>query len=104
MNEWAKEVQATDSTFLDLFPILTVDTQLQTGSAPNFISDIFYLTSAINHYGLNRTLQSFEDLHKQADELQKHIDQLTTNMASLQPGVKIILYCAYVNSSNVGIS
>ncbi|THH05498.1 hypothetical protein EW145_g4753 [Phellinidium pouzarii] len=66
--EWSKEVSASG------------------GPAPNFITEIFFLTSAINHYGLNRTLQSFDDLHKQADELQRHIDYLTSSMAALQPG------------------
>ncbi|KAH8114701.1 ubiquitin elongating factor core-domain-containing protein [Phellopilus nigrolimitatus] len=60
--------------------------QSSGGPATNFISDIFYLTSAMNHYGLNRTLQTFDDLHKQADEVQRHLDFLNSSMATLQPG------------------
>lgn len=71
------------------------------GPAPNFISDIFYLTSAVNHYGLNRTLQSFDDLYKQADELQRHIDLLTSSMSPLRPGVSCttILVTTFPNHS-----
>ncbi|KAI5121069.1 hypothetical protein M0805_008583 [Coniferiporia weirii] len=71
--EWSKEVQASG------------------GPAPNFITEIFFLTSAMNHYGLNRTLQSFDDLHKQADDVQRHIDFLTSSMATLEPGNPFML-------------
>ena len=54
---------------------------------PNFISDIFYLTSAMNHYGLNRALQSYEDLHKATDDVQRQLDFLTSTVATLAPGV-----------------
>ena len=47
--------------------------------APNFISDIFYLTAAAGHYGLNSVLQSFEDLGKHLDELQRHEEQLSSD-------------------------
>ncbi|PAV17237.1 ubiquitin conjugation factor E4 [Pyrrhoderma noxium] len=54
--------------------------------APNFITEIFYLTSAVNHYGLNRTIQSFDDLYKQTEEIQRHIDYLTSTMETLPAG------------------
>ncbi|KAL5501546.1 UFD2 [Sanghuangporus vaninii] len=73
VNEWAKEVEAAG------------------GPAPNFISDIFYLTGAVNHYGLNRTVQTFDELFKQADELQRHVDLLTSSMAPLRPGDPFML-------------
>ncbi|KAF7987086.1 hypothetical protein HWV62_255 [Athelia sp. TMB] len=43
---------------------------------PNFISDIFYLTVAISHFGYLRTISNFEDLGKHVDELQRHLDML----------------------------
>ncbi|EJC98051.1 uncharacterized protein FOMMEDRAFT_171416 [Fomitiporia mediterranea MF3/22] len=73
VNEWNREVQASG------------------GPAPNFISDIFYLTAAMNHYGPIRTIQSFDDLYKQADELQRHIDLLTSSMAPMHPGDPFML-------------
>ncbi|PPQ91665.1 hypothetical protein CVT25_012878 [Psilocybe cyanescens] len=41
---------------------------------PNFISNIFYLTVAMSHYGYLRTIQTFNDLSKSSDELQRQLD------------------------------
>ncbi|KAF8195457.1 ubiquitin elongating factor core-domain-containing protein [Pholiota molesta] len=46
---------------------------------PNFISDIFYLTIAMSHYGYLRTIQTYNDLGKHRDELQRHLDMLNGN-------------------------
>ncbi|KZS93697.1 hypothetical protein SISNIDRAFT_485310 [Sistotremastrum niveocremeum HHB9708] len=55
-SRWAEEVQSE-------------------GHGPaNFITEIFYLTATINHYGLMRTIQSAQDLHKAIDERQNVID------------------------------
>ncbi|EPQ54429.1 hypothetical protein GLOTRDRAFT_139020 [Gloeophyllum trabeum ATCC 11539] len=43
---------------------------------PNFISDIFYLALAMNHYGYQRTIQWYDDLAKHIDDLQRHLDML----------------------------
>ncbi|KAI0004607.1 ubiquitin elongating factor core-domain-containing protein [Russula compacta] len=48
-------------------------------SPPNFISDIFYLALATGHYGLQKTIQTFEDLSKEHDEVQRHLDNLTAD-------------------------
>jgi len=61
------------------------EVQLSGDPAPNFISDIFYLLAAMNHLGLNRTLQSFDELYKQADELKRHLDFLNSSLGSLPP-------------------
>ncbi|EMD39878.1 hypothetical protein CERSUDRAFT_63413 [Gelatoporia subvermispora B] len=45
-------------------------------TAPNFISDIYYLTLAMNHYGYQKTVDSFEDLAKQYDEMSRHLEML----------------------------
>lgn len=46
---------------------------------PNFISDIFYLTLAIGHYGLQKTIRTFEDLSKEHDEVRRHLDNITAD-------------------------
>lgn len=43
---------------------------------PNFISDIFYLTLAMNHYGYQKTISTCEDLAKQHDEMSRHLETL----------------------------
>ncbi|KAL6304363.1 ubiquitin conjugation factor E4 [Sparassis latifolia] len=43
---------------------------------PNFISDIFYLTLAMNHYGYQKTVSTFDDLAKQYDEINRHLEML----------------------------
>ncbi|KAI0259835.1 ubiquitin elongating factor core-domain-containing protein [Gloeopeniophorella convolvens] len=48
-------------------------------SPPNFISDIFYLALATGHYGLQKTIQTFDDLSKELDEVKKHLDNITAD-------------------------
>lgn len=87
---WAQDVEAVGG-MASPSESLTESSHLRPGPASNFISDIFYLTSAVNHYGLNRTVQTFEELYKQVDELQRHVDLLTSSMAPLRPGVCLLL-------------
>lgn len=42
---------------------------------PNFISDVFFLLSAYNHYGLVRTITSHDALYRNADDLQRRLEQ-----------------------------
>ena len=69
VGEWEKSVKAAG------------------GPDPNFISDIFYLASAMNHYGLNRALQTFDDLSKATDELQRNLEFLEASFRGLEPSV-----------------
>jgi hypothetical protein len=48
-------------------------------SPPNFISDIFYLALATGHYGLQKTIQTFDDLGKEQDEVRRHLDNITVD-------------------------
>ncbi|KAF8073720.1 ubiquitin conjugation factor E4 [Lyophyllum atratum] len=43
---------------------------------PNFISNIFYLTTAMSHYGYLKTIQTYNNLAKHLDDLQRHLDML----------------------------
>ncbi|KAI0927144.1 hypothetical protein AcW1_007520 [Taiwanofungus camphoratus] len=51
--------------------------KVSEAAPPNFISDIYYLTLALNHYGYQKTISTFEDLSRQHDEMQRHLDMLT---------------------------
>ncbi len=42
---------------------------------PNFISDVFFLLSAYNHYGLVRTITSHDALYRSADDIQRRLEQ-----------------------------
>ncbi|KAH9179139.1 ubiquitin elongating factor core-domain-containing protein [Lactarius sanguifluus] len=46
---------------------------------PNFISDIFYLALATGHYGLQKTIQTLDDLNKEQDEVRRHLDNITAD-------------------------
>ena len=46
---------------------------------PNFISDVFYLALATGHYGLQKTIHTFEDLSKEHDEVRRHLDNITAD-------------------------
>lgn len=47
--------------------------------APNFISNIFYLTIAMSHYGYLRTVQSYNGLGKHAEDIQRQVDLYTND-------------------------
>lgn len=47
-----------------------------TAPPPNFISDIFYLTIAMSHYGYLRTIQTYHDFEKHIEDIQQHLDRL----------------------------
>lgn len=60
---------------------------------PNFISEIFYLSLAMFHYGYQRSIQQLDRFSKHADELQRTIDLLggVININQLQqfPGTLV---------------
>lgn len=91
VTAWSKEIQASGGVYYSfiLIPIVLIISWL--GPSPNFITEVFFMTAAISHYGLNRTLQTFDDMHKQTDDIQRHIDFLNSSMASLQPEVREML-------------
>jgi Ubiquitin elongating factor core len=53
-----------------------VKNEVSAASPPNFISDIFYLNIAMSHYGYLRTIQTYTDLQKHVDDIQRHLDYL----------------------------
>ncbi|KAG5651652.1 hypothetical protein H0H81_007932 [Sphagnurus paluster] len=46
---------------------------------PNFISNIFYLTVAMSHYGYLKTIQTYNNLAKHYDDMQRHLDMINGN-------------------------
>jgi len=50
---------------------------------PNFISDIFFLTISISHYGFLKTVQTYNNFPKQMDDLQRHADWLTQSLGTV---------------------
>jgi len=48
-------------------------------AAPNFITEVFYLTVAFNHYGLVRVIQELNDLEKEYGQLQRHVNMLNAD-------------------------
>ncbi|KAF9077770.1 ubiquitin elongating factor core-domain-containing protein [Rhodocollybia butyracea] len=46
------------------------------GTAPNFISEIFYLAIAMSHYGYQKTISTYNDFAKHLDDVQRHLDFL----------------------------
>ncbi|KAJ3033823.1 hypothetical protein HDV00_005788 [Rhizophlyctis rosea] len=45
-------------------------------SPPNFVSDVFFLTLAMHHYGLLSTIRHYTDLIKQQEELLKAVKRM----------------------------
>ncbi|KAJ3035323.1 hypothetical protein HK097_004237, partial [Rhizophlyctis rosea] len=43
---------------------------------PNFVSDVFYLTLALHHYGFLSTIRNYTTLTKEADELRKAVKRM----------------------------
>lgn len=48
----------------------------QSGPAPNFISDIFYLAVATSHYGYQKTISSYIELDKHMEDIERHLSFL----------------------------
>lgn len=48
---------------------------------PNFISDIFYLTLAVNHIGQMKLVNNVEDLNRQYDDIRRHLDVLQSDQS-----------------------
>ncbi|KAG9010260.1 hypothetical protein FRB94_010788 [Tulasnella sp. JGI-2019a] len=48
-------------------------------SAPNFITEIFYLTAAFNHYGLVRTLGFYNELERHLDDIDKYLERIESD-------------------------
>ncbi|KAF7314288.1 U-box domain-containing protein [Mycena kentingensis (nom. inval.)] len=46
---------------------------------PNFVSNIFYLTIAMSHYGILRAISTYNDFAKHVDELQRHLDMINSD-------------------------
>lgn len=46
------------------------------GPVPNFVSNIFYLTVAMSHYGYLRTIQTYNDFGKHIEDMQRHVEML----------------------------
>ncbi|KAJ7212066.1 ubiquitin conjugation factor E4, partial [Mycena pura] len=50
--------------------------QDQNAPTPNFISNIFYLTAAMSHYGILHTISTYNDLNRPIEDLQRHLDTI----------------------------
>ena len=55
-NQWASQNPPTEPT--------------------NFISDVFFLTIAMAHYGYLKTIDTYNNTHKQMDEIKRHLQML----------------------------
>lgn len=73
-ENWRKENTPSTRTFPP-FP-LTHFPNTSTATPPNFITEIFYLTLAMNHYGYQKTISTFEELAKTHDDMVRHREQL----------------------------
>lgn len=80
-NWWRRKVATAESSswryVLSIkFCIMTTMPNMSQGPPPNFISEVFFLTLALNHYGYQKTINSFEDLGKHLNEMQTQLDML----------------------------
>ncbi|KAG8884379.1 hypothetical protein FRB97_004388 [Tulasnella sp. 331] len=50
-----------------------------TAPAPNFITEVFYLTAAFNHYGLVRTLGFYNELERHLDDIDKYLERIESD-------------------------
>ncbi|RDX42611.1 hypothetical protein OH76DRAFT_1410953 [Lentinus brumalis] len=52
-----------------------------TNAAPNFISEIFYLSLAANHIGQQKIVNNVEDLGRQYDDIRRHLEVLQSDQS-----------------------
>ena len=70
--------------------------KLTPGAAPpNFISDIFYLSLAVMHYGLCKTMDNFEEQSKHLDELKRHLKTIEGDRS--WEGVRLVVSTSKVH-------
>ncbi|KAI8823342.1 ubiquitin elongating factor core-domain-containing protein [Fimicolochytrium jonesii] len=61
-------------------------------TAANFVSDIFFVTLAMHHYGILSTIRTYGSLIKQTEELRKHVDKMVQdrNAGVWAPGARVM--------------
>nr|CAG8450796.1 4777_t:CDS:10 [Entrophospora candida] len=69
---------------------------LENTNAPNFISEIFFLTIAIHHYGPLHCFEKYNNLIRDLSELQKQYDRMKAEQANWI-GVSLLDYSALLN-------
>lgn len=57
-------------------PFIEAELHWHLGQPPKFLSEIFYLTLAMNHYGLQKTISTLDELAREHNEIARHIEQL----------------------------
>ncbi len=64
-----------------------------TTAPPNFISEIFFITLAMHHYGPLQCYDHYNNLNKDLVELQKQYDRLKADQQNLAGvNIKFIIY------------
>lgn len=73
-EEWRQQNAAPGgkNTFIFLFG----RSDIVFAAAPNFVSEIYYITLAMNHYGYQKTITTFEELARYNDDLARQIEGL----------------------------
>jgi ubiquitin conjugation factor E4 B len=72
--EWAQEQGSGEPYMIPVW--LSSTPNVTTGPTPNFISDIFFLTCAMGHLGVQQTTNRYEDALKHYDEIRQHLETL----------------------------
>lgn len=74
-EEWRKQNEGSAGGYSQLNPWFSLLIRVKA-PPPNFISDIFFLTLTQSHYGYLKTVSDFEDLGRQYDDMQRHLEML----------------------------
>jgi ubiquitin conjugation factor E4 B len=74
-TNWAKEVVATGRVSI-VFQVGPLKLIGPLATPPNFISDIFYLSLGLTHYGYLQTIRTYDELGRHLDDMQRHLDML----------------------------
>lgn len=59
---------------------------------PHFISEIFYLTAAFLHVGMNREITHYNHFIRSIGEMQQNYEQLKEDMSGLENNVNVSTY------------
>lgn len=74
--------------------------QLAPGAPPpNFISDVYFLTLALFHYGFLKTVDTFEDYAKELDDVKKRLEHVEAD--NTWQGVSWVLLL-FASESDIG--
>jgi ubiquitin conjugation factor E4 B len=97
-SEWEEKQKDPSGSLSHDASMNKVMNEVSKAPPPNFISDIFYLNIAMSHFGYLRTIQTYTDLQKHIEDIQRHLDYLNGDGSWMGVRLTILVHRMLVKS------